>query len=202
MPAATRSGPSPVDGPHRSFAELQAGWEDIRRAPSDGGVVEMLVARPAQGERHTPSEGRLTVEDGLVGDNWRARGSRRTEDGAAHPDKQLTLINRRLLEHVAGARERWPLAGDQLVVDLDLGEDNLRPTDRLRIGEALVEVTAEPHTGCAKFVARYGRDALRFVSTPEGRRHRLRGVYVRVVRPGIVLIGDRCHLQRRGGRPT
>lgn len=150
----------------------------------------MLVVRPGPGRRRTPHTGALTVARGLEGDDWATRGSPRTRDGGPHPDMQLTLINARLLQLVAGTRTRWPLAGDQLVVDLDLGTANLAPGRRLRVGTATVEVTAEPHTGCVKFAERFGRDALRLVSTAEGRALRLRGIYVRVVAPGTVDVGD------------
>ena len=87
-------------------------------------------------------------------------------DGSANPDAQLTLMNARVVALVAGERERWPLAGDQLYVDLDLSADNLPPGTRLAVGSAVIEVTPEPHTGCAKFSARFGSEALRFVNSP------------------------------------
>jgi MOSC domain-containing protein YiiM len=136
------------------------------------------------------TEGLLDVEEGLVGDDWRTRGSRSRPDGTADPDAQLTLMSTRVLAAIEPDPTRWPLAGDQLLVDLDLGVDNLPPGTRLRVGEAEVEVTPKPHTGCARFAARFGTDALRWISTPEGRDLRMRGVYVRVVRSGPVRVGD------------
>ena len=150
----------------------------------------MIVARPAEGERVELEVGELTCEDGLVGDDWRTRGSSRTPDGSAHPDMQLTLINRRFLALVAGDRDRWRLAGDQLVVDLDLGVDNLVPGQRLAVGSAVVEVTPAPHNGCRKFTGRFGADAVRFTASELGRQLRLRGVHVRVVEPGTVRPGS------------
>jgi MOSC domain-containing protein YiiM len=135
-------------------------------------------------------EGVLDLVEGLVGDGWRTRGSSRTPDGAAHLDAQVTLMNARAATVIAGSRERWPLAGDQLYVDLDLGVDNLPPGTRLRVGSAVVEITAEPHTGCAKFRERFGSDALRFVNGAAGRPLRLRGVNARVVEPGTVRPSD------------
>ncbi len=159
-------------------------------SPTDHGRVELIVARPGDGQRRSLGVGEFTVEDGLVGDNWRARGSKRTDDGGPHPQMQVALINRRFLDVVAGSPDRWALAGNQVVVDLDLTEDNLAPGDRLEAGSVLFEVTPMPHTGCAKFSERYGVDAVRFLSTPDGKRRRLRGVYVRVVRGGTVAVGD------------
>lgn len=191
---------APVDG-HRTLAELEGAVEQLRESPADRGRVEMLVVRPAENERRTPDRARLSTDEGLEGDDWSTRPGRGTPDGGPHPDRQLTLINRRLLELVAGPRQRWPLAGDQLVVDLDLRVDNLRAGDRLRVGGALVEVTAQAHRGCAKFAARYGRDALRLVNSPVGRELRLRGVYVRVIEAGEVAVGDTLAKDRGDAGP-
>ncbi len=151
----------------------------------------MVVRRPAVDEREVLAEGRLTTEDGLVGDHWRARGSRSTPDGSADPDRQLTVMSSRYVDLLRGGdRSAWPLAGDQLYVDLDLSVANLPPGTRLAVGEALVEVTEPPHTGCAKFSARFGSEALRLANSPEGRELRLRGLHVRVVEPGVVRPGD------------
>ena len=176
---------------HRSDEELAAGLASIRQSPADAGTVEMIVRRPAQDEREVLEEGRLTTDDGLVGDHWRARGSRSTPDGSANPECQLTLMNARLVDLLAGGdRQAWPLAGDQLYVDLDLSVENLPAGTRLAIGTAMIEVTEPPHTGCAKFSARFGSPALRFVNSPEGRALRLRGLNARVVEPGAVRGGD------------
>lgn len=174
-----------------SAEELQDGLDDILQAPKDDGVLEMVVCRPATGEREVLNEGRLEVDDGLLGDNWKARGSRRTKDGSAHPDMQLNLMNVRVTRLVAQHKDRWPLAGDQLYVDFDLGKENVPPGTRLKIGEAEVEVTAVPHLGCQKFVDRFGPEAMKFVNSKTGRRHNLRGVNARVVTPGLVQVGDR-----------
>jgi MOSC domain-containing protein YiiM len=151
----------------------------------------MIVARPADEQRVVLAEGMFTRENGLEGDNWRARGSKRTEDGRAHPDMQITLMNSRFLDLVAaGERERWPLAGDQLIVDMDLQVENLQPGQQLRVGTAVFEVTTIPHTGCHKFTERYGMDAIKFANSETGKMLRLRGMYVKVVEPGLVSVGD------------
>jgi hypothetical protein len=170
--------------------ELQAGLDRIRRSPSTDGTVELIVRRPAVDEREVVDEAELDVVAGLVGDTWLERGSRATEDGSANPKAQLTLMNARLAELVAGTRGRWQLAGDQLYVDLDLSKENLPPGTRLALGTAVIEATGEPHTGCAKFSARFGSDALRFINSPQGRALQLRGINARVVTAGRVRRGD------------
>lgn len=175
---------------HPDRPTLEAGLDAIRAAPGDEGVLAHIVARPAVGERAVLEVARLDPEVGLVGDTWQVRGNRRTPDGAAHPGMQLTIMNARAAAVIAGGRERWGLAGDQLYVDLDLSVDNLPPGTRLEIGDAVVEVTDQPHTGCAKFRDRFGADALRFVNSPEGRALRLRGMNTRVVAGGGIRVGD------------
>jgi hypothetical protein len=175
---------------HRDAAALEAGVADVRLAPDDDGRVELIVARPEVEAREVLTEARLDDHEGLVGDNWRPRGNPRREDGSADPEAQVTLMNARAAALVAGDRARWPLAGDQLYVDFDLGVENLPPGSRLAIGEAVVEVSAKPHTGCAKFQARFGKDALRFVNSPVGRELNLRGINTKVVSGGVVRTGD------------
>ena len=174
-------------------ARFESGLEEIRRSPAAEGRVELVVRRPAENEREVLEEGMLDLEDGLMGDSWRTRGSSRTGDGSANPEAQVTLMNARVIALVAGERERWPLAGDQLYVDFDLSLQNLPPGTRLAVGGAIIEVSAEPHTGCAKFSARFGSEAIRFINSPLGRALRLRGLNARVVQPGRVRPGDPVH---------
>jgi hypothetical protein len=169
---------------------LEAGLPWIADSPADAGTVELVVRRPAEGEREVLEEGELSVTEGLAGDDWLTRGSSRTGDGSADPGMQLTLMNARVIDLLAGDRERWALAGDQLYVDLDLSPENLPTGMRLAVGTAVVEVTDVPHTGCAKFTERFGPAAIRFVNSPAGRALRLRGMYVRVIEPGAVRPGD------------
>ena len=168
--------------------------DDVRAAPRTAGTVRLIVRRPAVDEREVVTEAQLDTEEGLVGDTWRARGSLSTADGAAHPEAQITVMNARAAAGFAGDVERWPLAGDQLYVDFDISEENLPAGTRVVVGDAEIEVSAKPHTGCAKFSGRFGKDALRLVSMPTGRSLRLRGMNARVTRGGTVRVGDRVEL--------
>ncbi len=172
------------------LATLEESLDHIRKAPADGGTLELIVRRPAVDEREVLTEVRLGTVDGLEGDTWSVRGSSRTADGGPSPDAQLTVVNARASAAIAGERDRWPLAGDQLYVDLDLSITNLPPGSRVQIGSAVIEFSESPHTGCAKFQSRYGNDSLRFVNSPVGRELRLRGANCRVVVPGVVRVGD------------
>lgn len=175
---------------HLTMPQLEAGLPDIAQSPADAGVLDLIVRRPTVDARDVLDEGQLSVDDGLVGDSWRDRGSSRSGDGRAHPDMQINVMNSRVAALVAQQRERWKLAGDQLYVDLDLSAANLPPGTRLAIGDAVIEVTPQPHTGCRKFVERFGLDAMKFVNSEMGRRLNLRGINAKVVRPGRVRVGD------------
>jgi hypothetical protein len=179
-----------MEARHLTMGELEAGLAEVRRAPADGGTVRLIVRRPKPGEREVVERAQLDTRLGLVGDDWLARGCRLTADGAAHPEMQLTIMNARAIALLAVDEERWPLAGDQLYVDMDLSVANLPPLTRLVVGSAVVEVTAEPHTGCKQFAARYGTDAVKFVNSPEGKGLRLRGLNAKVVQSGTVRVGD------------
>ena len=172
------------------LTRLEECLDHIREAPADGGTVELIARRPAVDEREILTEATLDAHDGLVGDTWRARGSSSTPDGSANLEAQLTLMNARAAAAIAGERDRWALAGDQLFVDFDLSLSNLPAGSRVQIGSAVIEFSEAPHTGCAKFSARFGNDALRFVNSPIGRELRLRGANCRVVVAGTVRPGD------------
>ena len=179
-----------TDANHLTITELETGLDAIRRSPKDEGVLELIVRRPRVGEREVLQEGRLDMTEGLVGDSWRTRGSSKTADGSAHPEMQVNLMNARAIALVARTKDRWPLAGDQLFVDLDLSATNLPPGTRLAVGTAVIEITAPPHNGCKKFMGRFGADALQFVNSTTGRELHLRGIHSKVVRGGVIRVGD------------
>ena len=182
-------------GRHRTRAELEAGLDELRASPVGEGVLRLIVRRPVEGEREVLAEARVDKTEGLVGDRWAAAD---LGDGPERFDAQLTLMNARAAALIAGEPEGWPPAGDQLYVDLGLAGDDLPPGSRLEIGSALIEITAVPHTGCGKFVRRFGIDAMKFVNSPVGRELNLRGANARVVRGGVVARGDAIRLVGNG----
>ena len=175
---------------HVTMADLEAGLKNIRQSPTDAGVLALIVRRPQVEAREVLEVGELDLFEGLVGDNWKTRGSSQTADGSAHPDMQLNIMNARVIALLAQQKERWALAGDQLYMDLDLSAENVPPGTRLSLGEAVIEVTDQPHTGCKKFAARFGLDALKFISSPVGKQLQLRGINAKVIRSGAIRIGD------------
>ena len=183
-------------GLHLSTAEIEANIAGVLTSPKDNGTLEMIVRRPAVSAREVVDNGFLSIENGLIGDNWLTRGSSRTDNGLGHPEMQLNLMNWRFVNLIAGSRERVPLAGDQLFVDLDLSPDNLPPGTRLSIGEAIIEITPVPHLGCKKFVERFGIDAMKYANSEFGRSHNFRGVNGKVVGTGTVTVGDNIEIVR------
>ena len=173
-----------------SREELEAGLDHIIASPKDGGVLELIVRRPAVDAREVLTVGELNVEVGLVGDTWNQRSSSRMPDGSPHPDMQINIMNARTIGLIATTRDRWHLSGDQLIIDLDLTPENLPPGTRLALGTAVIEVTELPHLGCGKFVARFGVDAMKFVNSTVGRRYNLRGINAKVVQSGTIRVGD------------
>ncbi|HKV11996.1 MAG TPA: MOSC domain-containing protein [Thermoanaerobaculia bacterium] len=170
--------------------ELEAGLDEIRDSPKQEGVLKRIVRRPGIGEREVLPQAELNCEEGLVGDNWSTRASSRTPDGSPHPDMQINIMNARAIALIAQSSDRWHLAGDQLFIDLDLSAENLPPGTRLALGSVVLEVTSQPHTGCKKFVERFGEDALKLVNSPVGRQLNLRGINAKVVQPGKICVGD------------
>jgi hypothetical protein len=176
---------------HLTAVEPEAGLDEIRRAPKDNGVLRLIARRPEKNEREILDTGELDSIAGLKGDNWAARGSSSMADGSSNPDKQSNIMSSRAAALLAAGDEaRWPLAGDQLYIDLDLPDKNLLAGARLAIGSAIIEITPPPHNGCKKFVARFGLDAMKFVNSAVGKGLRLRGVCAKVVRAGTIRRGD------------
>lgn len=185
---------------HLTLAELAAALPAALQSPKDDGTLELIVRRPAVGRRDVLDAGELDLTTGLVGDTWNMRSSTRMTDGSPHPDMQINVMNSRVIDLIAGGKTRWGLAGDQLFVDFDISAENVPPGTRLAIGSAVIEVTAQPHAGCAKFVQRFGVDAMKFVNSPQGRELRLRGINARVVVPGRIQTGDRIRKVPPGPR--
>ena len=185
---------------HRNMSELEAGLDWIRQSPKDFGALKLIVRRPEILLREVLEVGELDLLEGLVGDNWKVKGSSRTEDGTSHPDMQLNIMNARAIDWIAQSRDRWPPAGDQLYIDLDLSGENLPAGTKLALGDAIIEVTSQPHTGCKKFVERFGLDAMKFVNSEIGRSLNLRGINARVLKPGSIRVGDFATKQAIQGR--
>ena len=175
---------------HLTTAELEAALDHLRQTPKDDGVIELIVRRPEVDQREVLDEAELDIGLGLVGDNWKVRGSRKTPDGSAHPDMQINIMNSRVTALVAQERERWPLAGDQLYIDMDLSKENLPAGSRIAVGSAVLEVSPLPHTGCKKFVARFGIEAMEFVNSELGKLLCLRGINAKIIQGGTVKVGQ------------
>lgn len=178
---------------HRTRESLDARLPELRELGTEHGTLELIVVRPSEGERELPDTAELTIEDGLVGDRWRPHVD---TDGRVFRENQLTIASTHLLGLIAEP-DRWPLSGDNLLVDMGLDKGSLPAGSRLAIGDTVVvEISEEPHTGCAKFSARFGSDALRFINSPEGRELRLRGLNAHVIVPGTVSTGDTVRRNR------
>lgn len=173
-----------------TFDQLMDGWATLEASPTESGTVDMIVRRPAVDERQEVTSCELSVTEGVVGDNWLARGSSSTPDGSAHPEAQITLMNTHVIQLIAQDKSRWDMAGDQFFVDFDLSMENLPAGSQIQIGSAILKISEKPHTGCAKFAKRYGAPARKFVMTDEGKVARLRGVNAKVVQAGTVNQGD------------
>ena len=179
-----------LDVQYLSMEELEAGLDHIRQAPTDQGILKMIVRRPSVDEREVLQTGELDTEQGLVGDTWNVRVNTHSKDGLANVNKQITIMNARSVALLAQSEERWSQAGDQLYVDMDLSDVNLPPGTQLAIGSAIVQVSPDPHSGCNKFSARFGVEAMKFVNSPEGKRLHLRGINTRVIQAGSIQVGD------------
>lgn len=176
---------------HLTLTELQAGLPEVLASPADEGILRGIVIRPAEGQRRELESSEISLAGGVHGDHWAKGCWKSTDDGRPHPDVQVCIMNARCIGLIAQERSNWAPAGDNLFIDMDLTPDNMPPGRRLGIGSAIVEITDTPHTGCASFIERYGRDACIFVNKGDGRRYRLRGIYARVVQDGRIAVGDK-----------
>jgi hypothetical protein len=175
---------------HLTTEELEASLDHLRAAPKDNGVVQLIVRRPQVDYREVLDEAEVAPMKGLIGDSWCFRPSSKTPDHSPHPDMQINIMNSRVTALVAQEKDRWPLAGDQLYIDMDLSKENLPGGTQIAIGTAVLEVSPLPHTGCHKFVARFGADAMKFVNSEVGRSLCLRGINARVIKGGVIRLGD------------
>lgn len=175
---------------HLTIEEIKAGLPEVLASPKEDGILRAIFIRPASGERRDVETCEISLQGGMEGDHWAKGCWKTTEDGSPDPDVQICIMNARFLNLIAVERSNWAPAGDNLIIDMDISPSNLPPGTRLAIGSAIIEITDTPHNGCAKFIARYGRDACVFVNTGEGKQLRMRGIYGRVVQDGRVNAGD------------
>jgi hypothetical protein len=179
-----------MDVKHLTMQELEAALDHLRDSPKDNGVVQLIVRRPQVDHREVIEAAEFDTAKGLIGDNWCVRPSKKTPDHSPHPEMQINIMNSRVTALVAQEKDRWPLAGDQLYIDMDLSKENLPGGTQLAIGTAILEVSPLPHTGCHKFVARFGSDAMKFVNSPLGRELCLRGINARIIKSGVIRVGE------------
>jgi hypothetical protein len=176
---------------HLSAIELEQGLAEVLESPRDSGRLEAIFVRPAENERRALVEAQLSPEGGIDGDRWVRDSCYRLDDGRSDPRCQISLMNARYLRQIAGGDDAMCLAGDNLIVDLDLGEENLPAGSQLAIGsDVIVEISDLAHNGCSKFAGRYGNDACGFANNNRGKAIHLRGRYARIVRGGNITIGD------------
>lgn len=162
-------------------------------SPRDAGTVELCVLRTARGERGIVETLSVSPERGIEGDRWISDPHRREGN-------QVSLMNVHVLRALAGSDgRRQALAGDNLIVDLDLSEANLPPGAVLTIGGCALEISTDPHRPCRLFEARYGVTAVKKVQRGNARGRRARGVLARCIRAGTIRNGDRIRVSRPGG---
>jgi len=175
---------------HQSLQELESKTNEILKSPKNHGKIELLVIRPVSNERKVVEEMQVTHEDGVLGDVWKTKPSSSTPDGKPHPEKQVTIMNSRCIRTLAGDKNNWPPAGDQIYVDLDLSTQNIPAGTELKIGTAVLKVSSSPHNGCKKFAQRFGQDSMRFVNSKMGKANRFRGLNAYVLKEGTISAHD------------
>lgn len=169
--------------------ELERKFTALEPSPKDIGTIELIVCRPVLNERQILEEGEITIDEGLVGDYWKDR----PVEGEDNTKFQITLINSKMMGLIAGEKENWPPAGDQLYVDFDLSLTNVPIGQKLALGsnnDVILEISDIPHNGCKKFMSRYGKDAQLFVNARERKHLRLRGANAKVIKSGKIHIND------------
>jgi hypothetical protein len=175
---------------HLPMADLERRLAALPRSPRERGAIRLLVARREHGLREIVDSAALTLESGMQGDAWSLGID-------PDPEAQLTVMDMGVAELIAHGQS-LAVYGDQIFMDLDLSSDNLPIGSRVRAGGALLEVSTRPHKGCAKYRARFGADALVFISRPDLRPRNLRGLYFQVVGDGLARVGDVVEVVRRG----
>lgn len=175
---------------HLPLSALEAGYAALPAPPREAGRLALITARHPEG-RLTPQEARVSPDGGLEGDRWSP-----AKKGTLN---QLTLMRVDVGELIANGQD-LSLFGDNLLVSLDLGAKALPPGSRLALGDEVeLEITPEPHTGCSLYKDRFGADALRFISAKERQALHLRGVHARVLRGGLIRVGEAVRVLSRGG---
>lgn len=173
---------------HLIREEIEKGMPNVFNSPKEAGVVEAVFIRPERNERKSLQEVQLSPENGVEGDRWVNLCWVKLKDGSSDPRAQVSLFNSRLMRLIAPDKKFWSLAGDNFIVEFDLCL--LRPGQRLSLGEAVIEISDQPHTGCHKFAIRYGQEVKDYLDSSEGVRHNLRGVYATILQAGKVKVGD------------
>ncbi len=176
---------------HLSTLELEQGLPEVLAAPRDAGRLAAIFVRPATNERRSLADARLTPEGGIDGDRWVTDSYYRLTGGRSDPRSQVSLMNVRFLRQIALNEDAICLAGDNLIVDLDLSEANLPAGSQLAIGdEVIIEISELSHTGCSKLEGRYGKEARAFMNNARGKSLHLRGRFARILVGGTIRVGD------------
>lgn len=183
---------SSVGDPARFLTEeqLEQRLSSLPGSPAQHGRLMVLMRRGEGGLRERLTQVRLDPVLGVPGDAWGRKPSPKLHS-------QVTAMQLDVAECVANGQP-LELFGDNLFVQLDLSSTNLPPFSLIQIGSALLEVTEKPHTGCSKFEARFGLSARRFTRQPELQNRNLRGIHLRVVESGDVVVGSLVTVIRRG----